>query len=103
MLCDVLENLRNQIWLLRRKTYDISSSSASDYHQMIVNALEAGDGAGAERAMSEHISDVRKKLVDSLVRQEQVRQEHEVPSPKRALSMSSVNGRQSGDRTLQKV
>ena len=79
MLCDVLENLRNQIWLLRRKTYDLSSSSASDYHEMIVTALEAGDCAGAERAMSEHISDVRKKLVDSLVRQEQVRQEHESP------------------------
>jgi DNA-binding GntR family transcriptional regulator len=103
MLYDVLENLQNQIWLLRRKTYDLSSSTAPDSHETIVAALEAGDCAGAERAMSEHISDVRKNLVDSLVRQEQVRQEHEVPSANRSLSMSSVNGKQSGNRTLQKV
>jgi DNA-binding GntR family transcriptional regulator len=95
MLCDVLENLRNQIWLSRRKTYDLSSSVASDFHEMIVTALEAGDCVRAERAMSEHISDVRKKLVDSLVRQEQVRQEQEMPPTKRALSISSANGKQS--------
>lgn len=102
MLCDALENLRNQIWLLRRKTYDLSSSSASDYHEMIVTALEAGDCKAAERVMSEHISDVRKKLVDSLVRQEQVRQEHGT-SAERELSMNSANGRQSTKKLLQRA
>lgn len=98
MLCDVLENLRNQIWLLRRKTYDLSSSTASDFHEMIVNALESGDRMRAERTMSDHISDVRKKLVDFLVRQE-----HEMVTARRAASTGPVTGRQSGMRALQKI
>jgi DNA-binding GntR family transcriptional regulator len=102
-LCGVLENLRNQIWLLRRKTYDLSSSTASDYHETIVNALEAKDSERAERAMSEHISDVRKKLVDNLVRQEQVEHEHDGSSMKRVLSLNAVNGKPSGKRLLQRV
>jgi len=69
-LCEVLENVQNQIWLFRRKTYDITSSSAADAHEMIVDALTSGDRTQAERVMSTHISDVRKKLVDFLVRQE---------------------------------
>jgi DNA-binding GntR family transcriptional regulator len=80
--------------LLRRKTYDISSSTASDYHEMLVTALQAGDRTRAERVMSEHISGVRKKLVDFLVRQENVGHENEV---------ASTNGRQFPMRVLQKA
>lgn len=65
-LCDVLENLQNQIWLFRRKTYDISSSTAVDYHDRILDALEAGDRERAEKTMREHISQVRNKLIDFL-------------------------------------
>lgn len=68
-LCEVLQNLQNQIWLFRRKTYDITSSCAADSHEMIVDALIAGDRARAEGVMRTHISDVRMKLVDFLVRQ----------------------------------
>src|SRR5690349_12960913 len=32
-LCAVLENIQNQIWLQRRKTYDLSSSTAPDAHE----------------------------------------------------------------------
>ncbi|HWB83806.1 MAG TPA: GntR family transcriptional regulator [Bryobacteraceae bacterium] len=96
-LCDVLENLQNQIWLFRRKTYDISSSTASDYHEMIVEALESEDRIRAERIMSEHISEVRKKLVDFLVRQE-----HDAAATKRPLPMTPVDGRQA-TRPLQRV
>jgi DNA-binding GntR family transcriptional regulator len=65
-LCRILENVQNQIWIFRRKTYDLSSSSAPDHHDAIVSALEKGDRAAAEQAMSEHISSVRRKLVEFL-------------------------------------
>ncbi len=70
-LCKVLENVQNQIWIFRRKTYDLSSSTAPDFHEAIIAAFEAGERAAAVRAMSEHITTVGRKLVDSL------RQEHE--------------------------
>ena len=65
-LCDVLENIQNQIWLFRRKTYNLSSSSAPDAHDALVEALEKGDRAAAEQTMREHISGVRKKLLEHL-------------------------------------
>ncbi len=71
-LCKVLENVQNQIWLFRRKTYDLSSSTAADFHEAIIAALESGERAAAVQAMSEHITTVRRKLVESL-RQEQER------------------------------
>ena len=42
-LCSVLENIQNQIWLSRRTSYDLSSSSAPDYHDAILKALETSD------------------------------------------------------------
>ncbi len=65
-LCRVLENVQNQIWIFRRKTYDLSSSSAPDYHEAILVALEKSDRLAAEEAMREHISGVRRKLVEFL-------------------------------------
>jgi DNA-binding GntR family transcriptional regulator len=69
-LCDVLEKLQDQIWLFRRKTYNLSSSSARAAHQAIVGALEAGDRKRAEQAMGEHIGGVRRKLTAFLSAQE---------------------------------
>ena len=65
-LCAVLENIQNQIWLSRRKAYDLSSSSAPDHHEAIVEALGAGDRARAEAAMREHIQNVRGRLIEFL-------------------------------------
>lgn len=65
-LCKALENVQNQIWIFRRKTYDLSSSTAPDFHVAILAAIEAGDRAGAERAMREHVGTVRRKLVEFL-------------------------------------
>ena len=62
----VLENVQNQIWIFRRKTYDLSSSSAPDFHEAILEALEKSDRLAAEEAMRAHISGVRKKLVEFL-------------------------------------
>jgi DNA-binding GntR family transcriptional regulator len=65
-LCDILENIQNQIWLFRRKTYNISSSAAPDAHDALVEALENGNRAEAESAMSRHISSVRRRLIEHL-------------------------------------
>ena len=67
-LCAVLENIQNQIWVSRRSTYDLSSSTAADYHQRIADALEANDREKAEAAMRAHIQYVRKQLLEFLER-----------------------------------
>jgi DNA-binding GntR family transcriptional regulator len=65
-LCSVLENIQNQIWLSRRNSYDLSSSTAPDYHEAIVKALEANDRAKADTAMRDHIENVKQRLVEFL-------------------------------------
>jgi DNA-binding GntR family transcriptional regulator len=61
-----LENLQNQIWLSCRQTYDLSKSTALGHHESIVNALQRGERTDAQRAMSEHISGVRRTLAEVL-------------------------------------
>jgi len=62
-LCRVLSNLQSQIWLCRRKTYDLSASSAPDAHHAIVDALEKGERKAAQAAMHRHITLVRERLL----------------------------------------
>jgi len=62
-LCRVLSNVQSQIWLCRRKTYDLSSSSAPSAHGSIVAALEQGDAKAAQAAMRSHIAHVREHLI----------------------------------------
>jgi DNA-binding GntR family transcriptional regulator len=62
-LCRVLSNLQSQIWLCRRKTYDLSSSSAPDAHRAIVDAFEKNDCKAAQAAMRRHIVLVRDRLL----------------------------------------
>lgn len=69
-LCAVLENLQNQIWLSRRKSYDLSSSTAPDFHEGILEALDAADRVKAEEAMREHIQNVKGRLVAFLENRE---------------------------------
>ena len=64
-LCSVLENIQNQIWLSRRRSYSLSSSSAPDYHEAIVKALEDSDSERAQQAMRDHIRNVLERLVES--------------------------------------
>ncbi len=66
----VLENLQSQIWLSRRKTYDLSSSTACDFHEAIIRALETGDRDQAEHLMGRHIQTVRTKLLEFLAAQD---------------------------------
>lgn len=65
-LCAVLENIQNQIWLSRRNTYDLSSSTAPDYHSAIADALEENQRDKAERAMRDHIQNVKRRLLEFL-------------------------------------
>ncbi len=65
-LCAVLENIQNQIWLSRRRSYDLSSSMAPDYHEAILKALEDSDSERAQQAMRAHIRNVRERLAMSL-------------------------------------
>jgi DNA-binding GntR family transcriptional regulator len=65
-MCAVLENIQNQIWVSRRSTYDLSSSTAPDYHEAIVEALEQNQREKAESAMRDHIQNVKRRLVEFL-------------------------------------
>ncbi len=69
-LCRMLQNVQNRIWLSRRKTYDLSSSIAPDFHQAIVDALRKSDREEAQSAMRRHISNVRQRLVAFLADQQ---------------------------------
>jgi DNA-binding GntR family transcriptional regulator len=63
-LCRTLKNIQNQLWLCRRKTYNLSASTAPSAHKAILDALERGDRRAAQKAMQSHISLVRKRLLD---------------------------------------
>ena len=68
-LCAVLENIQNQIWLSRRKTYGLSSSTAPNFHEAIVTALERKDLEKAAATMRDHIRNVRQRLIEFLEQQ----------------------------------
>jgi len=65
-LVKALENLQHQVWLFRRKTYDLSRSSAIASHTAIAAAIARKDKKAAEKLMREHISGVCAELVAHL-------------------------------------
>jgi DNA-binding GntR family transcriptional regulator len=69
-LISVLENIQNQLWLCRRETYNLSSETAYPAHNAIVQALKDGDRTAAKLAMANHISYVRRQLLDFVARQQ---------------------------------
>jgi DNA-binding GntR family transcriptional regulator len=68
-LAKALENLQLQVWLFRRKTYDLSGSSAVTMHTALVKALSKGDKEKAQQLMREHVASVRDKLLRFLAAQ----------------------------------
>jgi DNA-binding GntR family transcriptional regulator len=62
-LCRVLQNVHDQIWLCRCKTYHLSSGAAFEAHRAVFDALAKGDRKRAKSAMRDHISHVRKSLI----------------------------------------
>ncbi len=67
-LCRVLDNIQNQIWMCRRRTYELSSSTAPDAHRAILEAFERGNRKKAQAAMRNHIALVRQRLIDFMER-----------------------------------
>ena len=65
-LCRVLANIQNQMWLCRRKTYDLSASTSPSAHKAILEALEKGSLKEAQAAMRSHIALVRQRLINSM-------------------------------------
>jgi DNA-binding GntR family transcriptional regulator len=65
-LSELLERVQQQVWLFRRKTYDLTSSRAMTAHTAIVAALVTHDMRRAEALMREHICEVREKLLAHL-------------------------------------
>jgi DNA-binding GntR family transcriptional regulator len=65
-LCRVLNNIQQQIWLFRCKTYRLSSTTAPDAHRAILDALSANDKKAAQVAMREHIRLVKNRLIEHL-------------------------------------
>jgi DNA-binding GntR family transcriptional regulator len=76
-LIAMLENVQNQLWICRRETYNLSSSTAYQAHSAILQALRDGDRRAAKRAMADHISYVREQLL-AFVRNEEIA---ELPRP----------------------
>ncbi|MFN3324361.1 MAG: GntR family transcriptional regulator [Bryobacteraceae bacterium] len=54
-----LENLQHQIWLSRRKSYEVARDNPLTFHESIVGALEEGDREKAEGVMRAHIRAAR--------------------------------------------
>ncbi|MBX9600450.1 MAG: GntR family transcriptional regulator [Bryobacteraceae bacterium] len=63
MLCQALDKLQDQLSILRRKTYDLSSSQAVAAHRAILAALAGPDRMVAVEAMRSHIRETRYRLV----------------------------------------
>jgi DNA-binding GntR family transcriptional regulator len=61
-----LKNMRDQILILRRQTFELSSGTSVKQHYEILAALENGDREQAARLMAQHVHDVRTRLINHL-------------------------------------
>jgi DNA-binding GntR family transcriptional regulator len=64
----ILENMHNQMLILRRKTFELTSHTSVAQHTQILRALEQGRKDVAAKLMVRHIRTVRKRLIDHLKR-----------------------------------
>jgi DNA-binding GntR family transcriptional regulator len=62
----ILENMRNQILIVRARTFELSSRTSVKQHLDILGALEEGKRDIAANLMVEHIRTVRARLVNHL-------------------------------------
>jgi DNA-binding GntR family transcriptional regulator len=69
----MLESMHNQMLLLRRQTFELSSHLSVKQHLGILNALEKGQRQVAAKLMAQHIRAVRKTLIDHLKSQKKQR------------------------------
>ncbi len=66
----ILENMRNQMLIVRARTFELSSHTSVKQHLSILEALEAGNRELAANLMAEHIRTVRARLVNHLQKRE---------------------------------
>jgi DNA-binding GntR family transcriptional regulator len=59
-----LENMHDQMLILRRRTFALTGGIAPKQHRAILDALERGEQNAAERLMIEHIRIVRDRLLE---------------------------------------
>ena len=62
----ILENMRNQMLIVRARTFELSSQTSVEQHSKILEALEHGNRDVAANLMAEHIRTVRDRLVNYL-------------------------------------
>ncbi len=62
----ILENMRNQMLIVRSRTFELSSHTSVKQHQGILDAIEARNREHAANLMAEHIRTVRARLVSHL-------------------------------------
>lgn len=66
----ILENMRNQMLIVRARTFELSSRTSVTQHLDILEALEQGKRDRAANLMAAHIRAVRARLVDYLRQRE---------------------------------
>jgi DNA-binding GntR family transcriptional regulator len=65
----ILQNMQNQMLVLRCRTFELTSHSSIHQHTAILNALHKNQRGIAEQLMTEHIRTVRARLIDQLTKQ----------------------------------
>jgi DNA-binding GntR family transcriptional regulator len=66
----ILQNMRNQMLMVRARTFELSSHTSVKQHLNILEALEQGKRDVAASLMVEHIRTVRAQLLTHLQEQE---------------------------------
>ncbi|HUX09933.1 MAG TPA: GntR family transcriptional regulator [Terriglobia bacterium] len=65
----ILENMHNQMLVLRSRTFELTSHSSIQQHLAVLNALSKRQVETAEQMMAEHIRTVRARLLEQLTKQ----------------------------------
>jgi DNA-binding GntR family transcriptional regulator len=66
----ILENIRDQMSLLRWKTFELASHTSIEEHSHILDALEKGQRDVAEKLVAQHIEAVQKCLTEYMKKQD---------------------------------
>ena len=66
----ILESMHNQMQMLRRQTFELTSHKSVKQHLQILQALQQNRRDKAAALMAEHIQAVRKRLIDHIKKQE---------------------------------
>lgn len=74
----ILENMFNQMLIVRCRTFELTSHTSVSQHLHILKALEQGKRDGAANLMAEHIRTVRSRLINHLHQHESSSESSEI-------------------------